>query len=147
MAGEPQVTAQILRELADLAGGFNSYGRRVTQTEQMEAVRLYNDLIAQRDRVAQDNERIALDAKRVENERAAVEVTAATQRSETAARFMALEIEAERVRVEKAKVLVSALEILVDRIDPVLLLPTIERMLSGPDVVTPTLALTERKDP
>jgi len=155
-----QEDARMLAELRQLANGYDAYGNRIDQATQMNAIQQYQQIQELKGRrhieEARREDMAKLTAAQAEVMRRDSETKAEVERRRVAIEEKRLQLDGhqvmERLQIEKADVLVRALQVAVDGgVDPNQLLlaiqnlgerllpPTVpnDRLLSGPSPATP----------
>lgn len=108
----PQQAAEkdMLDRLSMMARGFDIYGRSLPQNEVMAAQKQYFDLKEQIEKRKLEEARLTSERDRLEAEQSTERLRITTQRE---VEHRKLDIEEERVKVQKAEVIVRALEVAV----------------------------------
>lgn len=99
-----------LQELAQLASGFDVYGKRISRVEQMDAMERFQKIQQRRQEVI--NEKARIEAERIKAEAAKADsetlaYRAVTERIDVEGK---LQIEADRVSIQKAELVVRMIE-------------------------------------
>lgn len=147
-----QIDPQVVAHLKQLAMGFDAYGQPIPREHQLDAVRQYNAMVSEQQRIQLDSSRVANeaaqvanarmlaenDADRVANERLLAETAAGTARVDAEVKLRQLEmaqqrlqleahVEIERLQLAKAETFSRAMIAMINKSDtPEKLLPYLE---------------------